>query len=389
MRLLVLTSSFPLFPGDGRAAAGLFAADLAAVLAGAGHDILVATPDRPGEKTAWDGFRVEWMPWAGGDRPLSQIPFGRPSQWPGVASLAWGLRRRIRGLAASHRSEATIALWSVPCGWWARDLRRRAGLPYVNWCLGSDIWLFGRRRLLRCFLRAALHDSEANFGDGLDLAAEAEAISGRPCEFLPSTRNLPPREEGGAEEPTGRRPLFFFVGRYLPVKGADVLLEAFALYLRRGGHGRLVMRGGGPLADDLRRRGGAAGLAGRVEVGGFADAPELARWLDACDVVVVPSRLESIPLIYSDALQRGRPLIVTEVGDMGVLMRRHRAGIAVPPEDPEALAAALLAVDRDGTGHWADAVRRAAAEFELEKSAESLVAPLRRAIAGREEPGVG
>jgi glycosyltransferase involved in cell wall biosynthesis len=384
LRLLVLTSSFPLFPGDGRAAAGLFVADLAAVLAGAGHDVLVATPDRPGQKAAWDGFGVEWMPWPGGDRPLSQIPLGRPSQWPAVASLAWGLRRRIRGLAAGHRSEATIALWAVPCGWWARDLRRRAGVPYVNWCLGSDVWLFGRRRLLRRFLRAALRDSEANFGDGLDLAAEAEAISARRCEFLPSSRNLPAREEGAVPEPPGPRPLFFFVGRYLPVKGADVLLEAFALYLRSGGRGRLVMRGGGPLAEELHRRGAAADLAGRVEVGGFVDAVELARLLDACDVVVVPSRLESIPLIYSDALKRGRPLIVTEVGDMGVLMRRHRAGLAVPPEDPEALAAALLAVDREGTTGWAEAVRRAAAEFELARSAERLLAPLRPSAGARE-----
>jgi glycosyltransferase involved in cell wall biosynthesis len=386
LRLLLLTSSFPLFPGDGRAAAGLFVADLAAALAGAGHDVLVATPDRPGEKAAWSGFRVEWLPWRGGDRPLSQIPLGRPAQWPAVASLAWGLARRIRRLAAAHQTEATIALWAVPCGWWARGLRRRAGVPYVNWCLGSDVWVFGRRPLLRRFLRAALRDSEANFGDGLDLAAEAEAVSRRRCEFLPSTRDLPACAEATAPAPPGPRPLFLFVGRYLPVKGADVLLEAFALYLRRGGRGRLVMRGGGPLAEELRRRGAAAEFAGRVEVGGFADAPELARWLDACDAVVVPSRLESIPLIYSDALKRGRPLIVTEVGDMGVLMRRHRAGLAVPPEDPEALAAALLAVDCEGTAGWAAAVRRAAAEFELAASAERLLAPLRLAAGGRKEP---
>lgn len=382
MKLLVLTSSFPRFPGDGQAAAGLFVADLAAELASAGHDVLLATPDRPGEKARWAGFEVVWLPWRGGDRPLSQISLLRPSQWPAVASLA-GLSPRIRALAARHGSEATLALWAVPCGWWARGLRRKMGIPYVNWCLGSDVWVFGRRPLLRRLLRAALLDSEANFGDGFDLAAEAEAICGRPCEFLPSTRNLPRFE--GDPEPPGERPLFLFVGRYLPVKGADVLIEAFALYLHRGGRGRLVMRGGGPLAEELERRSAAADLAGRVEVGGFADAPEAARWLAACDVVVVPSRLESIPLIYSDALKHGRPLIVTEVGDMGVLMRRHGAGTAVPPESAEALAEAMLAVDRQGTQGWAPAVRQAAAEFELAASAERLLAPLRHAVGRREE----
>lgn len=383
MRLLLLTSSFPLFPGDGQAAAGLFVADLAAKLSGAGHEVLVATPDRPGDKAVWSGFRVEWLPWPGGDRPLSQIPLRRPSQWPAVASLAWGLRARIRRLAAEHRCQGVIAMWAIPCGWWARDLLRRAGVPYVNWCLGSDVWAFARRPLLRRFLRAALRDSEVNFGDGLDLAAEAEAVSGRPCEFLPSTRELP--GPAAALAPAGPRPLFFFVGRYLPVKGPDVLLAAFERYLGRGGRGRLVMRGGGPLADSLRRQGDSIEHGGRIEIGGFVDAPELARWLDACDVVVVPSRLESIPLIYSDALKRGRPLVVAEVGDMGVLMRRHRAGIAVPPEDPEALAEALLAVDREGTAGWAEAVRRAAAEFDLATSAERLVDPLRRAGGGRGE----
>jgi len=53
--------------------------------------------------------------------------------------------------------------------------------------------------------------------------------------------------------------------------------------------------------------------------------------------VVIPSRSESIPLAFSDALRFNKELIVTDVGDMGMLGRQYEVAWVIPSEDPMAL----------------------------------------------------
>jgi glycosyltransferase involved in cell wall biosynthesis len=72
--------------------------------------------------------------------------------------------------------------------------------------------------------------------------------------------------------------------------------------------------------------------------------------------VLIPSRQESIPVILSDALQLGRPVIVSDVGDMGTLVRRHHAGIVVPPGDSHALAEAMLTLEHIGSEDFATGI---------------------------------
>jgi glycosyltransferase involved in cell wall biosynthesis len=53
--------------------------------------------------------------------------------------------------------------------------------------------------------------------------------------------------------------------------------------------------------------------------------------------VVIPSRSESIPLVFSEALRFNKDLIVTDVGDMGTLGRQYGVARVVPPENTTAL----------------------------------------------------
>jgi glycosyltransferase involved in cell wall biosynthesis len=58
---------------------------------------------------------------------------------------------------------------------------------------------------------------------------------------------------------------------------------------------------------------------------------------ESSDCVVIPSRSESIPLVFSEALKFNKELIVTDVGDMGMLGRQYGVAWVIPPEDPVAL----------------------------------------------------
>jgi glycosyltransferase involved in cell wall biosynthesis len=63
----------------------------------------------------------------------------------------------------------------------------------------------------------------------------------------------------------------------------------------------------------------------------------LGLYYKSCDCVVIPSRSESIPLVFSEALRFNKKVIVTDVGDMGMLGRQYGVAGVVPPEDPIAL----------------------------------------------------
>jgi len=365
MRICIITSSFPLNPADARAAAGLFVKDFAVALAEEGHRVTVVTPDkRPGEKEDPPGVSVRWFPWLGGRQTLSSLRPYHPIDALAMVSLFRQGRRALEELIARDRPDHVLAMWAVPAGRLAAGLRARHGIPFTVWCLGSDIWTYGRYPVLRGVVRRVLRAADLVYADGLDLAARVERLSARPCPFLPSSRRL----NRGLVQPLNLPAdefKFLFVGRYAPVKGVDVLLEAMARYVQEGHRGHLYMFGGGPLDGYVRERAARPDLRDRVTVGGYADEQVVVSYLEACDCLVIPSRMESIPVIFSDALQMGRPLIASDVGDMGRLLRECPAGLVVPPEDTAALARAMADMAFGDRQRYDDPARKLTERFNV------------------------
>lgn len=132
-----------------------------------------------------------------------------------------------------------------------------------------------------------------------------------------------------------------FVGRYESNKGPDVLVEAALRYLEQGGRARFHLHGQGGMESDLRQVVSRAGREDSIFIRGVLDPQGVVDAMSACDCLVVPSRVESIPVICSDAFQMRLPMIVTDVGDMGSIVRDAGVGTVVPPGDPEAMCRAL------------------------------------------------
>jgi glycosyltransferase involved in cell wall biosynthesis len=98
-------------------------------------------------------------------------------------------------------------------------------------------------------------------------------------------------------------------------------------------------------------------------------------------MVVIPSRSESIPMVFSEALQAGKPLVVTDVGDMGTLVRRYGLGKVVPPERPDLLAQAMREMAAEDRGRYAPGIEQALKLFDIREVAAKFL----RIISG--EPG--
>jgi glycosyltransferase involved in cell wall biosynthesis len=131
-------------------------------------------------------------------------------------------------------------------------------------------------------------------------------------------------------------PVILAFGLIRPYKGTDVLLEAF-----RGIEGAELWIVGMPRMpmDGLREL--ARRAVGRVRfVDRFVTDPEIPAFMRRADLVVLPyHNIEQSGVLYT-ALAFGRPLVLSAVGGFPEVAERGAARL-VPPEDPDALAAAL------------------------------------------------
>ncbi len=133
-----------------------------------------------------------------------------------------------------------------------------------------------------------------------------------------------------------QRPLVLMVGRLVAQKGQQDLLEAAT----RIPAAHFVLVGEGPDRELLQDKTRSLGLQERVTfLGQRADVAEL---LSLCDLFVLPSLFEGLPLSILEALAAARPVVATNVGGNSEVITDGETGLLVPPADPSALARALL-----------------------------------------------
>jgi glycosyltransferase involved in cell wall biosynthesis len=149
----------------------------------------------------------------------------------------------------------------------------------------------------------------------------------------------------------GRAPLVGVVGRFAPYKGQDVFLRAASRIARRRADTRFALVGGDLLQRDgeymraVERVARSGPLAGRVFLPGHQSDP--LPWLDALDVVVVPSLSEVGPLVLAEALALGKPVVTARVGAVPDVVRDGRDALVVPPGDDVALEAGVERILED------------------------------------------
>jgi glycosyltransferase involved in cell wall biosynthesis len=169
------------------------------------------------------------------------------------------------------------------------------------------------------------------------------------------------------------------VGRLIPIKGLDVLLDAFGQARARVRGLTLEIAGAGPLEAELRRV-----------------APEGVTFLGRTDgaagvyernaVVVVPSRGEGFGMVALEAAERGRAAIVSDVGGLPEIVADGETGLVVPSGDVDALTAALVALSEDPERArllGAAARDRALREFSIDAATDGVEAVYRQLLEER------
>jgi glycosyltransferase involved in cell wall biosynthesis len=131
-----------------------------------------------------------------------------------------------------------------------------------------------------------------------------------------------------------------WVGRMVPVKGLDVLVEACDRL--RAGEPRfhVYLVGDGYLRESLQADVAARGMADCVTFVGNVAHADLGDWYRAADFTVLPSRSEGIPNVLRESLACGTPFVASRVGGISEIAEEGSCTL-VPPGDAAALAEAL------------------------------------------------
>ncbi len=382
VRILLVSNNYPL-SATTSTWAPFCIRDLALALVRAGAEVMVAAPDHAGEQEVDPGVTVKRIPWSGREEmDLISLKMNTATGLRHAASLFMNGRKHVKNIARQFHPDFCLAAWALPSGEFARHVKKGFGIPYGVWCLGSDIHTWGRKPIFRGLTRRVLVDADLRYADGFALAREAEALCGLPCDFLATTRPLDSKSGPGFSFPSGRKH-FLFVGRWEPVKGLDVLLAAWrklaSAGVLEGAQLHVVGQGQGlqQLVDDAAK---AEALVDSLDVRGWVPLERLAELYAATDFVVIPSRNESIPVVFSEALSNGKPLVVSDVGDMGELVAKYELGRVVPAESVPALAEALAEFIKDGHTFDSEKLSEVTGLFDIDATARQLLSDIRSVI---------
>lgn len=132
-----------------------------------------------------------------------------------------------------------------------------------------------------------------------------------------------------------------FVGRLDNVKGAVLLLEAFANLHERHPEAILQVIGDGPARADIEARTRALKLENKVSFLGYCPQEEVAARLEDADLLVLPSFAEGVPVVLMEAMASRIPVISTMIAGIPELVEDGINGRLVSPGDVEGLTAAL------------------------------------------------
>lgn len=169
--------------------------------------------------------------------------------------------------------------------------------------------------------------------NGVDLG-DLNGQEGRPCECSTNHTGL----------------VVGYVGDLKPVKDVETLIRAFGRVARRHEDWRLMIVGGGPLEQQLRKMVAEIGLSSCVEFTGQVERAEVYRRLRDMDMFIMPSLVEGLSEAVAQALACGVPVIVSDIAPNREIIAGGACGRLFPPGDADALARQIEALGADPEG---------------------------------------
>jgi len=356
MRICVLTSSYPLWPGH---FPGHFVKEVCRQLTASGHKVVVVAPGAHNAVAykVEDGIEVirfsyfpfpqlQCLAYGGGmipninSNPLAslQIPFFMFSF----------IRQAVK---ISRNCDIVHAHWSINAlpGLFCR---KRFNIPVVASIRGSD---FSRMSgpLVNTITRMLLRKIDGVITEN-EILLEKACQTGIPRDRIIALRNgvdlntfKPGRNrivlKGTPAEAAER--VILFAGRLTRVKGPDIAIIAFEKILVNHPDTFLLVAGSGDMKEKLLRYvGKSEALKARVLFVGEIENNKMSHYYNASDLLIISSRSEGTPNVLLESMACGVPALSTPVGGVPQTIQNNKTGFIAENESAEALSKKLEAL---------------------------------------------
>jgi glycosyltransferase involved in cell wall biosynthesis len=315
------------------------------------------------------------------DRAITRIELDLAGSSRGILDSLFANARRLRRLRAALRDARPDVVVSFIDQMNVLILLATIGMPtpiIVSERTDPRYWNPGRawRWMRRLLYRRAAH-----------VVVQTESVAAWAKTSRPSWNVLVipnpvmPVDPAGRQESARNRFVIFALGRLIPEKGFDLLIQAFAKICSSFPDWQLRIGGAGPCLDSLRDLAAGYGIVDRVEFAGrIADPPT--EYLKA-DIFALPSRAEGFPNVLLEAMSAGCAVVAFDCpsGPREIILDQED-GILVRANDVDALArslADLIESDalRSRLGHRAT---RVAERFSIDSVAHCWESVFRDAV---------
>lgn len=246
-----------------------------------------------------------------------------------------------------NQFDVVLGAFLFPDAWAAQQLAKVLDLPYVVKAHGTDVNVTARSASVQPFIRSALRGASSAIAVSRPMLDTLITLGASPDRVIlvpngVDRRIFRPRDRTQARSSLGlpeNGRIFLFVGRLEREKGLDELVAAFRELAKESSETiSLVIVGEGSIGERLSLE--CKGLR-NVVFTGSRPAADVAQYLAAADVLVLPSWAEGTPNVVLEALAAGRPIVATHVGGIPDVVRQDHTGLLVPPRDVAALTSAM------------------------------------------------
>lgn len=257
------------------------------------------------------------------------------------------IRSFIKDLCSKTNFDVIYSSWLYPDSYAAMKLAAMLHKPFQVEALGSDVNVHFRSILRKKMILKTLRKACNIVVISNDLKEKIKACGISEDKvfviYIGVDRDIfYPVEKHEAKRRLGlpvKEKIILFIGNLVKIKGLKYLLEAIRLF--KNPSLKLYIIGSGGLRNSLKRTIHYLGLQEKVVMAGACAHERIPLWINASELVCVPSIMEGQPNVILESFACGVPVVASRVGGIPELITDKGQGILAQPADAFSLKSAL------------------------------------------------
>lgn len=255
----------------------------------------------------------------------------------------------ILKIYGSFKFDVIFATWAYPDSFASVLISKFLKMPIITKVHGTDINEYSQYWLRRRMISFTLNNSDKVISVSkalkkrmIEIGVRSEKIkviyNGINSNIFRPLDRIQTRKELGISLD---KKVILFVGNLRPVKGLDYLIDAFT-QIAKSGNIQLIIIGEGELRKHLEDKIRKYNIQDYIYMPGNRPHNEITKWMNASDLLCLPSLSEGVPNVILESLSCGVPVVASNVGGIPEIIISSDYGITVEPGNTSELKKALL-----------------------------------------------